>query len=113
MFVAVFQPGFVRGRHHPVRFDVPQLQLFFDAPAHSVAGHHAAQHAAWRRQAFPLLLGQVVDGLQEDRALLQQCGPGVGRGIQGPFQARVADVDGQEAHGGRGRAGPGCADARA
>lgn len=82
-----------------MRVDVPQFHLLLDAAAHRVAGDDAAQHAGRFGQVVPVALGELVDGLQEDRAMAQQRGAGVRRGIQRPFQTGVADVDGQEGHG--------------
>jgi len=99
MVVAVAHAGLVRRRHHPVGIEIPQFHLGLDAAAYRVTGHHAAQHAVRRRQVLPVLFGQLIDGFQEHGALLHQHGAWLGRGIQGPLQTCVADVDGQEAHG--------------
>ena len=43
-------------------------------------------------------LGQLVDRLEEDRAVRRAARrPGCGALVQRPLQARVADVDGEEA----------------
>jgi len=56
-----------------------------------------------RSQALPVLVGEPVDVLQEDGAVLLRLRAGLGVVcIDGPFEAGVADVDGQEAHGGPG-----------
>ena len=58
-----------RRAHHPARLDVPELELLLDAAADALAGDDAAEHARRRRQLLPLALGQVVDRLEEDRAV--------------------------------------------
>jgi hypothetical protein len=94
----VHTTGADRG-HDPARFDVPEVELVFHAPAYGVAGHRAAQHCARGGQAAPMGLSQVVDGFQEHRTVPQQRGAGLRAGVQRPFQAGVADVYGQKAHG--------------
>ena len=88
-----------RGRaHHPGRIHVPDLELRFGAAADALAGDDAAEHARRRRQLLPRGLGQVVDRLEEDRAVVDQAGARHGRGVQRPLEAGVADVDGEERH---------------
>ncbi len=83
----------------PARRDVPQFQLLLDAAAHRIAGHIAAQHAVRGRQAFPVAIAELLDVLQEHGTVGEHHRTGLGRGVEGPFQAGVADVDGQKAHG--------------
>ena len=60
-----------------------------------------SEHAVRLGQVLPVAFGQVVDRLQEHRAVAQQPGTGRGGAVQRPLQARVADIDGEKAHGGR------------
>jgi hypothetical protein len=96
--VTVAHAAGLAGRHDPARCQVPELKLFLDATAHRVARHIATQQHGRRGQSGPVALGQRIDVLQEHRALRQRLAARAGLGKQGPLEAGVADVDGQQGH---------------
>jgi hypothetical protein len=103
--VAVDDARGLRRRDDPARLDVPKLELLLDAPPHGVASHVAAEHGGRRRKRTPVGLRQHVDGFQEHRAGSPRRQPRSGAVEKRPLQPRVADVDGQQAHGKRACAG--------
>src|SRR5204862_3416949 len=80
------------------RLDVPDLELLFGASADALAGDDAAKHARRRRQVAPLTFGELIDRLEEHRAVRDHAGAGQRRLIERPLEARVANVDGEKAH---------------
>jgi hypothetical protein len=99
MVVAIRDAAGMAGGHNPARLHVPQFQLLFDAAAHGVARHIAAEHAARRLQAAPLAFGQLVDVLKKNRAMGKQGGTRLGRGKLRPFETGIANINGQKSHG--------------
>jgi hypothetical protein len=73
--------------------------LLTHAAAQRVAGHDAAQHVGGCGNVFPVLLGEAIDVLQEHRTLRQQIRLWAMAVVQGPFQAGVANIKGDERHG--------------
>src|SRR5438445_3257454 len=98
MVVAVDHTAGLAAGDDPARLDVPDLELLFDAALHALARDHATQHAARCRQRVPFGVSEAVYRLEKDRAVVQQRGSGLWRGVLRPLQARVADVYRQKRH---------------
>ena len=96
--VAVAQPGLGAAGDHPLRRDVPDLQLLLDASLDRIAGDDAAQHPTGGGQLAPVAFAQLLDVLQKLGAMGQQPSADPGFVVQRPFQAGVAHIDCQKAH---------------
>ena len=96
--VAIHQTCFGGIGHDPTRRQIPVLHLFAHATAQRVTGDDAAQCFSGGRQVFPIFIGESVDVLQEHRPVRQQLRIGLVAVVQGPLQAGVANIKGDECH---------------
>ncbi len=98
MVVAVDQAGLGSAGHHPLRRDIPELELLDDAAPDGFARDHATEHLAGCSDTTPVTLGQGLDVLEELHPMREQAGIHGRLVVKRPLEAGVTNVDGKKTH---------------
>ena len=92
------QPGLGTAGDHPLRDNVPQIQLLLHPAFDGVTRHHTPQNPTRRRQTGPVTFFQGFNVFKKLSATGQQRCTHARCIVKGPLQAGVANVQGQKCH---------------